>query len=75
MSGLPAGAEWFASARFGMFVHWGHASQQGVELSWPMTGGVDALPSSLAAIPVADYESSAATFDARAKALGCPSRA
>ena len=63
MSGLPAGAEWFASARFGMFVHWGHSSQQGVELSWPMTGGVDALPSSLAAIPVADYESSAATFD------------
>lgn len=60
---LPQGAEWFAGARFGMFVHWGHSSQQGVELSWPMTGGVDALPSSLAAMPVADYESSAATFD------------
>jgi alpha-L-fucosidase len=63
MSGLPQGAEWFAGARFGMFVHWGHSSQQGVELSWPMTGGIEALPSSLAAMPVADYESSAATFD------------
>jgi alpha-L-fucosidase len=63
MSALPQGAEWFAGARFGMFVHWGHSSQQGVELSWPMTGGVDALPSSLAAMAVAAYESSAATFD------------
>jgi alpha-L-fucosidase len=63
MRELPQGAEWFAGARFGMFVHWGHSSQQGVELSWPMTGGVDALPSSMAALSVADYEASAATFD------------
>ena len=60
---LPAGAEWFSAARFGMFVHWGHSSQRGVELSWPMTGGIEALPSSLAAMPVAEYEASAATFD------------
>ena len=54
---------WFDAARFGMFVHWGHSSQQGVELSWPLTGGVDVLPSSRPGMPVADYESSAATFD------------
>jgi alpha-L-fucosidase len=28
-------AAWFARARFGLFVHWGHGSQQGWELSWP----------------------------------------
>jgi alpha-L-fucosidase len=44
-----------------MFVHWGHSSQQGVELSWPMAGGVGVLPASRP-MPVADYESSAATF-------------
>lgn len=57
-----SGGDWFASARFGMFVHWGHSSQQGVELSWPMAGGVGVLPSSHA-MSVAEYESSAATFD------------
>ena len=54
---------WFNDARFGMFVHWGHSSQQGVELSWPMAGGVDVLPRSRPAVSVADYASSAATFD------------
>jgi alpha-L-fucosidase len=61
---LPAGAEWFTSARFGMFVHWGHSSQQGIELSWPMAGGVEVLPASRP-MPVADYEASAATFAPR----------
>jgi alpha-L-fucosidase len=55
--------DWFDAARVGMFVHWGHSSQQGVELSWPLTGGVDVLPSSTPGMPVAAYESSAATFD------------
>jgi len=27
-----------------MFVHWDHASQQGLEVSWPLVGGVFALP-------------------------------
>jgi alpha-L-fucosidase len=48
-------AEWFDEARFGMFIHWGHSSQQGVELSWPLTGGVDVLPSSRPGMPVAAY--------------------
>lgn len=29
-------AEWFKKARFGVFIHWGHVSQQGWELSWSM---------------------------------------
>src|SRR5437764_11953746 len=60
---LPEGAEWFATARFGMFVHWGHSSQQGVELSWPMAGGVDVLPHSRPPMSIGQYGSSAATFD------------
>ncbi|MEH1951915.1 MAG: alpha-L-fucosidase [Nostoc sp.] len=27
---------WFDTARLGMFIHWGHSSQQGCELSWPL---------------------------------------
>jgi alpha-L-fucosidase len=53
---------WFRAARFGMFVHWGHVSQQGLELSWPMVGGTPALPFSTPGVPVADYQASAATF-------------
>ncbi|MBK9344439.1 MAG: alpha-L-fucosidase [Dehalococcoidia bacterium] len=52
---------WFDSARFGMFIHWGHSSQQGVELSWPMVGGNATLPES--DMTVAAYQSSAATFN------------
>src|SRR3989454_6242958 len=53
---------WFNSARFGMFVHWGHSSQQGIELSWPLVGGVFALPR-CQPVPVEQYHASAATFD------------
>jgi len=35
---------WFDTARFGMFIHWGHCSQRGLELSWPLVGGSSALP-------------------------------
>ena len=70
---------WFDTARFGMFVHWGHSSQQGIELSWPMAGGVFSLPFGQGR-SVDDYQSTAATFDPqewdaaalakRARALG-----
>jgi alpha-L-fucosidase len=53
---------WFDTARFGMFVHWGHSSQQGIELSWPLVGGVAALPQ-CTAVPVEEYHATAATFD------------
>ena len=52
---------WFEAARFGMFVHWGHVSEQGLELSWPMAGGVPVLPYSTP-VPVAEYQASAKTF-------------
>jgi alpha-L-fucosidase len=57
-------ANWFDEARFGMFVHWDHASQQGLELSWPLVGGVFALPL-CQSVSVEQYHSSAATFDPR----------
>ncbi len=50
---------WFDSARFGMFICWGHCSQRGLELSWPLVGW-DRLPYN---VPVAEYHSTAATFD------------
>lgn len=59
----PGLDEWFIGAGFGVFVHWDHASQQGLEVSWPLTGGISVLPSSFDAVPAADYHASAATFD------------
>ena len=53
---------WFDTARFGMFVHWSHCSQQGIELSWPLVGGVFSAPSAQD-MPVAQYHATAATFD------------
>jgi alpha-L-fucosidase len=53
---------WFDTARFGLFVHWGHSSQQGIELSWPLVGGVIALPA-CTSVSVEQYHSSAATFN------------
>jgi alpha-L-fucosidase len=55
---------WFDKARFGLFVHWGHSSQQGIELSWPLTGGIAALPEGQS-VTLEQYHSSAATFDPR----------
>ena len=55
-------SDWFTAARFGMFVHWDHASQQGLELSWPLVGGLFALPK-CQSVSVEDYHRSATTFD------------
>ncbi len=55
-------AGWFADARFGLFVHWDHASRQGLEVSWPLVGGLFALPK-CQSVSVAEYHSSAADFD------------
>jgi alpha-L-fucosidase len=54
-------ADWFQSARFGMFIHWGHPSQHGWELSWPLVGGVAALPEA-ETVSVETYHASAKTF-------------
>ncbi|HZU71236.1 MAG TPA: alpha-L-fucosidase [Acidimicrobiales bacterium] len=53
---------WFDGAGLGIFVHWDHASQQGLEVSWPMVGGVFALELGQS-VSVEQYHSSAATFD------------
>lgn len=54
--------EWFGRARFGLFFHWGHSSQRGCELSWPMVGGSPALPQ-CGALTVDEYQATAATFN------------
>jgi alpha-L-fucosidase len=58
-------SDWFADAGLGIFVHWDHASQQGLEVSWPLVGGNFAL-TKCQDVSVAQYHSSAATFDPRA---------
>jgi alpha-L-fucosidase len=62
---LPAvaasGASWFDGAGLGLFVHWGHSSAAGRELSWPMVGGGPTLPHS-GECTVAEYFSSVARF-------------
>ena len=52
---------WFDQARFGMFIHWGHVSQQGWELSWPLVGGLKVFPA-CQDVPAATYHASARTF-------------
>jgi hypothetical protein len=57
-------SSWFSRARFGLFVHWGHGSQQGWELSWPMVGGVGNLRY-CQDVPAATYHANARTFAPR----------
>jgi alpha-L-fucosidase len=47
---------WFDTARFGMFIHWSHSSQSGIDVSWPLVSSV----------PVDEYHATAATFDPQA---------
>lgn len=55
--------DWFDGAGLGMFIHWDHASQQGLEISWPMVGGIsDFLPHGQS-VSVEQYHSSAVTFE------------
>jgi len=57
---------WFSRAGFGLFVHWDHASQQGIEVSWPLVGrSLVSDPSARDIVSVAQYQSSATTFDPR----------
>lgn len=54
-------ANWFDTARFGMFIHWGISSVGGWELSWPLAGGVAVLPHS-DNVSIDDYYACAAKF-------------
>lgn len=56
---------WFKTARLGMFIHWGHSSQQECELSWPLVGGVFSLPH-CQNIAIEEYHSTAKTFNPQA---------
>ena len=52
---------WFDAARFGMFIHWGHVSQQGWELSWPLVGGAPVFPA-CQDVPAEQYHAGAPQF-------------
>jgi alpha-L-fucosidase len=56
---------WFDTAGLGMFIHWDHASQQGLEISWPLVGGGGILPHAQDVTPE-QYHASASTFDPKA---------
>ena len=45
-----------------MFIHWGIASQRGWELSWPLVGGVGALPDGQS-VSTEEYFAAASTFN------------
>ncbi|HUO05526.1 MAG TPA: alpha-L-fucosidase [Candidatus Binataceae bacterium] len=53
---------WFDTARFGMFIHWGIASVAGLELSWPLVGGLGALPQGTG-VTISDYYAAAPRFN------------
>lgn len=55
-------ADWFERAGLGLFIHWDHASQQGLELSWPLVG-VAGARSGRATDRAEEYHASASTFD------------
>jgi alpha-L-fucosidase len=53
---------WFTGAGLGMFIHWDHTSEQGIEISWPLVGGVFALPGGKN-VSVDQYHSTETTFN------------
>ena len=54
---------WFRGLGLGVFLHWGHASTQGWELSWQMTGGVHRQEPALEPVGCNEYFDNAADFD------------
>ena len=62
LTAATQGSRWFDDAGLGLFIHWDHASEQGLEISWPMAGGLFALPHCQDVSPE-QYHSTAATFD------------
>ena len=56
-------ADWFTGAGLGLFICLDHASQQGIEMSWPMLGDVNfALPLG-GLVSVEQYRSTETTFN------------
>ncbi|WP_197137678.1 alpha-L-fucosidase [Salinibacterium sp. NK8237] len=58
-----APTDWFADAGFGVFVHFGHASRRGWELSWQMTGGVEGQLPPMKPVACAEYFANASEFN------------
>jgi alpha-L-fucosidase len=54
---------WFRGLGLGVFIHWGHASTRGWELSWQMTGGVLNQEPRLDPVGCNEYFDNAAQFD------------
>jgi alpha-L-fucosidase len=55
---------WFEHARLGLFVHWGHGSRRGWELSWPLVGGAPNLHH-CQDVPADTYHANALAFAPR----------
>ena len=55
--------DWFATAGFGVFVHFGHAARRGWELSWQMTGGVAGQLPLRPAVSCEEYFANASEFN------------
>jgi alpha-L-fucosidase len=64
MEKIPGG-EWFTGAGFGMFIHWDHASAQGIEIGWPLVGKSIVPGQEISEYPVTaeEYHSSATNFN------------
>jgi alpha-L-fucosidase len=62
--GLPQDS-WFRGAGLGLFVHWDHASQQGIEISWPIVGKsiIPGINDAEDRVTPDQYHSSAPTFN------------
>ncbi|WP_341978095.1 alpha-L-fucosidase [Microbacterium sp. LWO13-1.2] len=55
--------DWFTSAKFGIFLHFGHSAHRGWELSWQMTGGVEGQFPAREPVACAEYFANASEFD------------
>ena len=60
---MTADLGWFSGAGLGIFIHWDHASQQGLEISWAMAGLTSIEGPPQTEVTPEQYHSSAATFD------------
>ena len=62
-SASESDASWFRHLGLGVFIHWGHASTRGWELSWQMTGGVHRQEPALEPVGCNEYFDNAAGFN------------
>lgn len=58
-------APWFREAGLGLFVHWDHTSQQGIEISWPLVDKsiIPGRTRAEAQVTADEYHSTAGTFN------------